>query len=46
MRLIHLLERRLDELQEIGDPSQMTAMELRNQLEDAGWAKIDEGNTS
>ena len=36
----------LTELQEIGDPSQMTAMELRNQLEDNGWAKVDDGDTS
>ncbi len=36
----------LTELQEIGDPSQMTAMELKNQLEDAGWAKIDDGDTA
>jgi len=46
MKLLQLLERRLDELQEIGDPSHMTSRELRNELEDNGWAKIDNGDTA
>jgi len=41
-----LTEAMLLELQEIGDPSRMTSKELKNQLEDAGWAKVDDGDTA
>jgi len=46
MRLIHLLERRLDELQEIGDPSNMNRQELTDQLLTNGWAQIGDDDTA
>ena len=40
MRLLQLFERRLDELQEIGDTSNMTAGQLRDELAENGWDEV------
>lgn len=46
MRLLQLLEQRIDELQEIGDPSLMNRQQLTDELLSNGWAQVGDEDTA